>query len=121
MWRVTLVLNALLMGVFSLGSAASQIKLRNQYIQYPHVGEAMPSLPAVSDIALRCQWLVKTMPLVWACLTLAILILNWRKPESPRDVVQLHTSVTLLVGVFMFGFFVTAGVMPFVSIVVRMK
>jgi hypothetical protein len=121
MWRVTLVLNALLMGVFSLGSAASQIKLRNQYIQYPHVGEAMPSLPAISDIALRCQWLLKTVPLVWFFLTLAILVLNWRKSKAPRDLVQLHTSATLLVGVLMLGFFVTAGVMPFVSIVVRMK
>ena len=74
MWRITLVLNALLMGVFSLGSAASQIKLRNQYIQYPHVGEGLPPLPAISDLALRCQWLLKAMPLAWALLTLTVLV-----------------------------------------------
>ena len=121
MWRITLVLNALLMGVFSLGSAASQIKLRNQYIQYPHVGEGLPPLPAISDLALRCQWLLKAMPLAWGLLTLTVLVLNWRKTEAPRDVVQLNTSATLLVGVFMLVFFVTAGVMAYVSIVVHMR
>ena len=121
MWRITLVLTALLMGVFGLGCAASQIKLGNHYIQYPNVGEAMPPLPAISDIALRCQWLLKAMPLAWAFLTLAVLILNWRKSEAPQDLIQLHTSATILVGMFMLGFFVTAGVMPFVSIVVSMR
>jgi len=121
MWRITLILNALLMAVFSLGSAASQIKLRNLYVQYPHVGENMPLLPAISNFALRIQWLFQVVPLVWALLTLAVLILNWKKPESPRDLVQLHTSTTLLVGVFMLGFFVAAGVMPYVSIVVKLK
>ena len=121
MWRVTLILNAVLMAVFSLGSAASQIKLRNQYIQYPHVGESMPRLPAISEIALQIQWLLQVVPLLWALLTLALLVLNWKKPEAPRDLVQLHTSATLLVGVFMLGFFVTAGVMPYISIVVSLK
>jgi len=56
MWRITLILNALLMAVFSYGSAASQIKLHNQYVQYPHVGEQMPHLPAISGLALRLQY-----------------------------------------------------------------
>jgi len=121
MWRVTLVLNALLMAVFSLGSAVSQIKLYNEYIQYPNGGESMRPLPAISELALQVRWVLPTVPILWAFLTLALLILNWRKPEPPRDLVQLHTSVTLLVGVFMLVFFVAAGVMPYVSILVGMK
>jgi hypothetical protein len=121
MWRITLILNALLMAVFSYGSAASQIKLHNQYVQYPHVGGQMPDLPAISSLALRLQWLLKTVPILWALLTLALLIWKWRQPEPPRDWVQLHTSATLLIGVFMLGFFVVAGVMPYISIVVRMR
>ena len=92
MWRITLVLNALLMGVFSLGSAASQVKLRNQYIQYPHVGEGLPPLPAISDLALRCQWLLKAMPLAWALLTLTVLVLNWRKTEARRCPTQYFSN-----------------------------
>ena len=120
MWRITLILNALLMGVLSLGSAASQIKLRNQYVQYPHVGKSLPSLPAISELALQVQWLLRAVPLAWALITLALLVLNWKKQPPPRDLVQLHTSATLLVGVFMLGFFVTAGVMPYINMVVGM-
>ncbi len=120
MWRVTLILNALLMTVFSLGSTVSQIKLCNQYMLYPRVGEGMPPLPAISELALQAQWLLQAIPIVWALLTLTLLILNWKKPEPPRDLVQLHTSATLLIGVFMLGFFVTAGIMPYISIVVGM-
>lgn len=121
MWRITLIMNALLMAVLSLGSAASQIKLRNQYIQYPRVGERMPPLPAMSDFALRVQWLPQAVPLLWALLTLVVLIWKGRQPESPRDLVQLHTSATLLVGVLMLGFFVVSGVMPYITFVVGMK
>ena len=121
MWRITLTLNALLMAVFGYGSAASQIKLHNQYIQYPHVGDQVSALPPISDLALRLKWLPQAVPLLWALLTVALLIWKWRQPETPRDWVQLHTSATLLVGVFMLGFFVVAGVMPYISIVVRMR
>ncbi len=119
MWRLTLILNAALMGIFSLGSAASQTKLWNYYVQYPHVGEGT-MLPAGSELALQVQWLYRAVPLIWLLITLALLILNWRKPEPPRDMVQLHTSATLLVGVVMLGFFLIAGIMPFVSIVVKL-
>lgn len=121
MWRITLILNALLMAVFGYGSAASQMKLHNQYIQYPHVSRQMVDLPAISDLALRIQWLLQAVPLLWASLTLALLIWKWRQPEPPRDWVQLHTSATLLVGVFMLGFFLIAGVVPYVSMVVRLR
>ncbi|MBI3986961.1 MAG: hypothetical protein HY343_08585 [Lentisphaerae bacterium] len=49
------------------------------------------------------------------------LILNWRTQEPPRDMVQLHTSATLFIGVFMLAFFAFAGIIPFVSFVVNMK
>ena len=118
MWRITLILNALLIGVFSLGSAASQIKLHNQYVQYPNAESNACHLPAISGLALRLQWLLPTVPIAWALLTLVLLILFWRQSEPPRDVVQMHTSATLLVGLFMLVFFVAAGVMPYVSIMV---
>ena len=44
MWKVTLILNALLMALFGFSGSVSQIKLTNQFIQYPHAGEAMPPL-----------------------------------------------------------------------------
>lgn len=120
MWKLTLILNALLMGVFGFGSAASQIKLRNMYVMYPSASEGVP-LPAISDLALKIQWAFTAIPIAWALLTLILMILNWRKSEPPRDMVQLHTSATVLVGLFMLGFFVMAGIIPFLSSIVKMK
>jgi len=37
------------------------------------------------------------------------------------DLIQFHTSATLLLGVLMLGFFAVAGIMPFVSIVAGLK
>ena len=121
MWRVTLILNALLMAVFSFGSSASQIKLHNQYVQYPNAESELPLLPAISELALRIKWLLQVVPIFWVLITLALLILNWKKQEPPTEIVQLHTSATLLVGMVMLIFFVTAGIMPYISIVVGLK
>lgn len=121
MWKVTLILNALLMALFGLSGSVSQIKLTNQFIQYPHAGEAIPPLPPISDIALRSQWLLATMPVLWALLTCLLMALYWKRDEPPRDMVQLHTSATILFGVLLLAFFVTAGILPYVSILVHMK
>ncbi len=120
MWKLTLVLNALLMGVFAFSSAASQIMLRNNYIRYSDESGSMP-LPAISDLALKIQWALLAVPVIWAMLTFVLIILNWRKAESPRDVVQLHTSATVLFGLFMLGFFIIAGILPFLSMTVKLR
>jgi hypothetical protein len=120
MWKLTLILNALLMGVFGFGSAVSQIKLRNMYVQYPHAGEGVP-LPAISDLALKSQRAFVAIPIAWVIGTLILMILKWKRSEPPRDMVQLHTSATVLVGLFMLGFFVVAGIIPFLSFVVKMS
>ena len=122
MWRITMVLNALLMGVFGLGSAVSQIRLHNLFVRYPQSGEKLfggsDTLPAISLFALHHHWLYQAIPLAWALGVLAILI-GWRKNGEKGNIIAgVHTSATLLVGVIMFLFFVAAGVMPFVPLVV---
>ena len=125
MWRVALILNALLMAVLGLASAISQIKLRNFFVQYPQAGEELlgepATLPTISNLALRLHWLYTAVPVLWALLVLGLLVLYRKQDDRVRDIVQIHTSATLLVGLFMLTFFVTAGVMPFISIVVGLS
>ena len=120
MWKITILCNTLLMCVFGLASAASQIKLRNAFVRYPNTTKGW-ELPCISDLALKLHWTYSAIPWAWVALGVLVIILNWKKTEPPRDVIQLHTSATLLIGFFMVAFFTVAGVMPFIPLVVGMS
>ena len=121
MKETALILNALLMWLLGLGSVASQIKLRNA-LMYPNAYDGLcQCLPAISGLALHVQWVWWVLPSLWTTLTVMLVLAGQRKREKMTEVVQLHTSATLLVGMFMLGFFVLAGVLPFVGMVVKMK
>lgn len=121
MKETALVLNALLMWVLGLGSVAAQSKLRN-VLMYPDSYDGLcRGLPAISALAIRVQWAWWVLPLLWSVLTVLLLVTGRRKPEKLPDLLHLHTSATLLVGVFMLGFFVVAGVMPFINMIVKLK
>jgi hypothetical protein len=115
------ILNALLMWVFGFASAACQIKLRNVLMYPESYGNLCQCLPLVSGLALRVFWLWWAVPLAWSVLTVAVVLAGRRHPERMADLIPFHTSATLLVGVFMLGFFAVAGTMPFVSIVTGLK
>jgi hypothetical protein len=117
----TAILNALLMWVFGFASAACQIKLRNVMMYPDSYGNLCRCLPPMSGLAVRIFWLWWAVPLAWGAITIAVVLARRRHPEVMSDLVQFHTSATLLVGVFMFGFFAVAGTMPFVSIVAGLK
>lgn len=125
MWRISLILNALLMAVFGLGSTVAQIQLRNLFVRYPESGEKFlggpEMLPAISLFALHYHWLYQAIPIIWALATVAILIFYRSKGPEGSGMASLHTSATLLVGVTMILFFTAAGVMPFVPLVVGME
>ena len=110
MWKLTLVLNVAIAWFVSLGSAVFLISLRYADSAYARF-EA--TLPAPSRIALSSSWLLWAVPLFWAVFTFALLIWNRKRAEAPRDMVQLHTSATLLIGILLVVFFSTAGLMPF--------
>ena len=117
----TAILNALLMWVFGFASAACQIKLRNVLMYPDSYGNLCQCLPLVSALAVPVFWLWWAVPLAWCAITVAVVLAGRRRPEGMADLIQFHTSATLLVGVFMLGFFAVAGTMPFVSIVAGWK
>jgi hypothetical protein len=110
MWKLTLVLNVAIAWFVSLGSAIFLVSLRYADSAYARF-EA--TLPAPSRIALSSSWLLWVVPLSWTVITLALLIWHRKTAEASRDMVQLHTSATLLIGIMLLAFFSAAGLMPF--------
>lgn len=123
MWRLTLILNALLMGIFALGSAASQMQSHNYFVECPETGGELlgnAQLPSITVWALRTIWLCWLVPLLWGILTVVLIASLSRRDEPNIEIIQLHTSFTLLVGMSMLTFFIVAGIIPFITIYVGM-
>lgn len=117
--RITILSNTAVMGVFGFASRASQIQVDN-VLMYPDAYDGLAeTFPLITVMALRVQWLCWGVPLIWLG-SAAILVLLLRKMTLPRanSIVQLHTSITLLVGMILLMFFVVAGVLPFCEFVV---
>ena len=118
MWRVPLVLNTLLVCLFGCLSMGSQIALHNRFVQYAEP-EPKP-LPSISELAIHYWWIYAALPLAWILL-LAVLLLRFHRTGIAAIYQNVHASASVLVGMLMLGFFVLAGVLPFVSLVVGMQ
>lgn len=114
MWRISIILNTLLMIVFGFGSAMSLVRLQNRYVQYP---EHNPKpLPIISIFALNNTWLYIAIPTVWIAIAVFLL---WRYSGKtlPENYAHLHTSCTLFFGLIMFSVYIWGGVLPFIPII----
>ena len=120
MWRVSLVFNTLLMGVLSLASVIGIMRAHNNFVQYRNDDLGIRPLPALTQIALDNLWIYKAVPLLWL-VGLIFLLWRFRKNALPIECVQLHTSATLFVGFFVLAFFCTAGILPFIPLIVGMS
>jgi hypothetical protein len=121
--KITIMLNVGIMAILGFASSASQFKVDN-VLMYPRAYDGLADhFPAMTALAVRLRWLCWGVPVAWLVLALLLLLLLTRKAEALRAtaMVQLHTSATLLIGIFMLGFFVFAGLMPFVSFVAGLK
>lgn len=117
MWRLTLILNSMLIGLFSLLSYASLTAL--SYAVDFDVFHGKP-LPAISAFALSYTWICAAIPLVWLiayCLLLGYLS---RHPNR-NEVISLHTSTTLFVGILMLATFCLGGILPFIPLIVGLR
>jgi hypothetical protein len=117
-WKISLVCNTLVMCVFALASAATQIRLHNA-LQYDELG--CRRLPPLSSFVLHAEWLLIAVPVSWIIAGLILLFFNWKREDSPQDMIQLHTSITLLAGITMLVVFAIGGILPFVSISVSLS
>jgi hypothetical protein len=113
MWRIPLILNTVLMWVFTVTAGVPMAILDNYYVQYPDEGGKPP--PVFSAIALEIPWLLLAIPLVWT-IALFVLLKQFHHRPPSAEFMNLHLSLSLFVGLSMLLFFVLAGVMPFIEL-----
>ena len=120
--RIAIILNTALMALFGWLSSAAQFKVDN-VLMYPNAYKGLgDNFPAITALSLRLRWLCWVVPLLWVAIAVFLVVRMRRTdPIKAPATVQLHTSATLVVGVFMLGCFVLAGVLPFVTFVAGMK
>ena len=116
MWRITIIANALMMGLFWLASLLSVSIAYNRFVQYPAMG-APVALPLPTELAFSIQLWAGTLPLAWIILSYVI----WQKvkdkqPESRSEYLLSLTTITMIIGFSMLIFFVLAGTLPFLYI-----
>ncbi|MGD8771313.1 MAG: hypothetical protein PVJ20_13670 [Desulfobacterales bacterium] len=121
MWRITIIANALMMGLFWLASLLSVSIAYNRFVQYPASKSPMV-LPSPTEFALSIQLWAGILPLAWSVLSYVI----WQKvkdkePEARSECLLAFTSITMIVGFLMFIFFALAGTLPFFFIKTLVK
>jgi len=113
MWRVTIIANALMMGLFWLASLLSVSIAYNRFVQYSPTKAPM-ALPLPTELALSIQFWAGLLPLAWMILSYVI----WKKvkdqePESRSEYLLAFTTITMVAGFSMVIFFALAGMLPF--------
>ena len=113
MWRITIIANALLMGLFWLTSLLSVSIVYNRFVQYS-ASKAPMALPLPTEFALSIRLWAGILPLSWIFLSYVI----WQKvkdkgPEHRSECLLTFTSITMIVGFSMFIIFALGGTLPF--------
>lgn len=121
MWRITIIANAIMMGLFWLASLLSILIVNNRFVQY-FESEVPVVLPLPTELALSVQLWIGILPLTWIILSYVI----WQKvkdkqPELRSEYLLAFTMITLIVGLSMLIFFALAGTLPFLFIETVMK
>ncbi len=116
MWRVSILANAALMGLFWVMGQLPAELLHNRFVRYPDKDVPL-ALPAVSHWALTIRELSVLVPLGW----LILCILIWRRakadpPPARTEHLLAFTVITVTVGTAMVFFFAAAGLLPFLRI-----
>ncbi len=116
MWRITIIANAIMMGLFWVLSLLSTSLAYNRFAQYPENG-AVGVLPLPTELALSIQLWIGILPLSWIILSYVI----WQKvknkqSESRLEYLLAFTTITIVTGLSMLTFFTLAGILPFLYI-----
>ena len=114
MWKITLFCNVMVMVLLWLLSMVVITPAHNLLVVY---AEIHTELPKLTDIAIQARPLAGVIPLIWAVLTL--LFARWLGKQTDSrcyDYMLAHTSLTLVIGLAEFLFFLLAGILPLLKI-----
>ncbi|SHJ52023.1 hypothetical protein SAMN02745165_02579 [Malonomonas rubra DSM 5091] len=115
MWKLTIIANSFLMLLFWVFAALLAEPAYNHFVQYADAD--LPQLPALTQYVLTARPLSLLLPALWAMGSVSLLVrLREKEPGQRREWVQLHSSVTLIVGLLLLILSLTAGILPFLNI-----
>lgn len=114
MWRLTFSCNVFALFLFWLLSRLAITPAYNLLVQYAETNTALPMLTEVA-ISIR-TWAV-VVPSVWALLTFFLVRRIPNQTETRRnEIVLLHTSTSLCLGLLLLFVFALAGILPVLKI-----
>ena len=113
---VTLIINSLVVFLFWVAGFISISPAYNHFVQYAHVIGKF-SLPILTEAIFSVRLLSLIVPFSWLLGTLIFLpwLMN-KEPARRSELVQLHTSLSLLVGLLLLVVLFTAGILPYLKI-----
>ncbi len=116
MWRVTVILNSVLMFICWAGALAVSGFAHNRLVVYPP-SDTLMALPTLTTIAFSIRPFLIMLPLVWAVLAVILSRLVGRQPAQVRNEWLIAFSLTTLaMGGGIVLFFLAAGLLPFMLI-----
>jgi hypothetical protein len=113
---ITIILNSAIMALCGLGSCFAHFKVSDILERPEAYHEFAATFPGPTSFAVNLRWMWKTVPSVWAVLSLVTILILLKNKSRGRDIVGLHTSATLLIGLAMLIFFLTTGIVPFIDL-----
>ncbi len=88
----------------------------NHFVQYAETSDPI-SLPVITSVVFSVRLSSLFVPVFWLLLSIIFMIRFRQKLQIDRiELVQLHTSISVMGGLFLFVLFAIAGVLPFLQI-----
>ncbi len=115
-WRLTIVINVFIVFGFWLLGFIAISPAYNHFVQYAPTGDLL-SLPMITSAVFAVRLSSLLIPVFWLLASIIFMMLIRQKSQLERiELLQLHTSMSVLGGLFLFVLFAIAGVSPFLYI-----
>lgn len=114
-WKFTISVNALIVFGFWLAGQIAVAPAYNYFVEYSETSDTV-SLPVITNLVFSVKFISVAIPIFWLVVSI-ILMKRLQKRSQLEKIgwVQLHSSVSVLMGLLLFLIFALAGVLPFLK------
>lgn len=115
-WKFTIFTNVFIMFGFWLAGFIAISPAFNHFVQYAEISNPI-SLPVITSIVFSTRLSSLLIPIFWLFASIVFMMRLRQRSQMDRiELVQLHTSISIMGGLFLFVLFAVAGVLPFLQI-----
>lgn len=114
-WKFTIFMNVCIVFGFWLAGLIALSPAFNYFVEYTETNDQI-SLPMLTSMVFTVRLDSLLVPLFWLLVSMIFVVkLKQKVPIERIETVQLHTSVSILVGLLLFVVFALAGILPFLK------